>query len=221
MEMEKILYRTIDDVPAVEEVKTEKGTERTVSGYALVFNSNSDPLGHGENFYIETILPEALDETIINSSDIFAFIDHNPMFGTLARKRYGKGKLQLEIDDKGLKYQFKVSNSPVCQQLVSYLEDEIITKSSFSFTIDQYEWMKNEDGNEKIDEKTGYPILVIKKFNRLYDVSPVFEPAYQSTESKIRSSNKYDDAIIKELQERKKNQISSDYYIKLKTKYYL
>jgi len=215
-DFERLQRRSIDDTPTIN--VDEKSN--TVVGYALKFNTLSCDLGG----YIETIDPEALDDTIIRNSDIFALINHNENLGVLARSRYGKGKLKLSIDNVGLRYEFKLSDSPVCNQLRQYLDDEIITKSSFSFTIDKYEWVNNADGSEYVDDN-GLQRLRIKRFNQLYDVSPVFEPAYQDTESALRCENTVDNHIINELNERQSNlrtqkQLRLDeYYTKIRKKY--
>lgn len=51
------------------EIRSES---RHIEGYAIVFNSQSDDLG----FY-ETILPTAIDDELIRSSDVFALFNHD------------------------------------------------------------------------------------------------------------------------------------------------
>ena len=216
--MDNIQRRAIDDVPTIE---TDDKTSYC-SGYALKFGVNSCDLGG----YIETIEREALTDEIIQNSDIFAFINHDERLGVLARSRFGKGKLSLTIDDVGLHYSFKLGKSPVCEQLRQYLEDEIITKSSFAFTVAEggYEWIDNQDGTPFIDEN-GLQRLKIKQFNLLYDISPVFEPAYNDTECKLHTSNSIDENIIIQMNERKlkhnihiKNKLD-EYFTNIRKKY--
>ena len=47
-----------------------------------------------------------------------------------------------------------------------------ISQSSFAFTVEEDKWERMEDGRAK---------RTILKFARLYDVSPVYEPAYYAT----------------------------------------
>ena len=212
MNLDKLQRRAIDDNV---EINADDNI-RTVSGYALKFNTLSCDLGG----YLETIAPEALDNDILSNSDIFAFINHDEKLGVLARSRFGKGKLLLSIDNIGLKYEFKVSDkSPCHQQLMQYLDDEIITKSSFSFTVADYEWVNNEDGTEYVDAD-GLQRLIIRKFDRLFDVSPVFEPAYFDTSSEIRKANEVNNDIINEMNQRKQNKLDN-YYKKIRKKYRL
>ena len=211
----KIQRRSIDETPVIQD-----NEKNIVSGYALKFNTLSCDLGG----YIETIDRQALDESIIQHSDILAFINHDERLGVLARSRYGKGKLQLSIDHIGLRYEFKLSNSPVCQQLRQYLEDEIITKSSFAFTVDKYEWVNNPDGSEYFDEN-GLQRLVIKRFDKLYDVSCVYSAAYDDTEAKLRTANTIDIDIVNQLTERQNNAVQrrknhlNQYYQRIRKKY--
>lgn len=142
---------------------------RTVDGYALVFNSLSENLGG----FREQILPEAI-ANVIERSDIFALFNHDSD-KVLARSRYGKGSLSLIADDKGLRYSFDAPNTDLGNTLLEFLKRGDIDSSSFAFTVAEDRWEKQDDGMY---------IRTIVKFDRLFDVSPVFEPAYQATSVK-------------------------------------
>ena len=140
---------------------------RTVEGYALVFNSLSKDLG---GFY-ERISPDSLGDVVMRS-DIMALLNHNDSRGILARSRFGKGSLSLEIDEVGLKYRFEAPKTALGDELLEYLRRNDITSSSFAFTVSEDIWEKQTDG---------IYIRTITKFDKLFDVSPVFEPAYDAT----------------------------------------
>jgi HK97 family phage prohead protease len=146
----------------------------TVEGYAAVFDEVSVQIMG----FREIIRRGAITEAVISSSDVFALIDHDHSRGILARRRNGKGSLELSLDERGLKYRFTLPNSPVGQELRSYLERGEITASSFAFTVTKDEWAKNGDGT--------YTRSVLE-IDRLYDVSPVFIAAYENTEVAMRS----------------------------------
>jgi len=178
-----------------------------VEGYAMVFNSPSQDLGG----FVEIIEPTALSEEIINGSDVFCYINHNENNGVLARRRYGVGSLQLTIDDKGLKYRFKLGKSYHHQQLSEYLERGEIFGSSFAFTVADDQWVKLEDGSY---------IRTIKRFEKLYDVSPVFEPAYLETEVALRSLEKIKTKELEQQKEKeKKAEELRNYFVELKKTY--
>ena len=141
--------------------------ERKVSGYAVLFNSQSEDIG----FY-ETIEPSAIDEDTIKRSDIFAKFNHQDDI-ILARCKYGEGSLSLTIDDKGLFYSFEAPNNIWGDALLEHLRRNEITSSSFAFTV-------ANDG-DKWEKRNGIMYRTISKIDYLFDVSPVFQPAYAST----------------------------------------
>lgn len=144
--------------------------DRSVDGYALLFNTLSRNLGG----FREKIDPEAADG-VLEASDIMALLNHDSSRGILARSRYGVGSLTLSVDEKGLRYTFSAPHTALGDECLEYLRRGDITQSSFAFTVKEDSWEKQEDGTY---------IRTIKKFDRLYDVSPVFEPAYFGTEVK-------------------------------------
>ena len=146
---------------------------RNVDGYALVFNSLSENLGG----FREQIIPEAVDG-VIERSDIMATLNHDASRGILARSRYGSGTLSLEADEKGLRYSFDAPNTSLGDECLEYLRRGDITQSSFAFTVKEDSWEKQSDGTY---------IRTIKAFDRLWDVSPVFTPAYSETSVSCRS----------------------------------
>lgn len=142
---------------------------RTVTGMAVVFNSDSENLG-----FIERIHPEAITEDTINKSDVLAKFNHDDN-KVLARSKYGKGSLKLSIDERGVAYEFESPKTALGDELLEYLERGDISASSFAFTISK------EEGAEKWTKRNGTIYRDIYSIDRLYDVSPVFNPAYSAT----------------------------------------
>lgn len=143
---------------------------RVVEGYGVVFESQSEDLG----FY-ETIHRGAITTDTINESDIFCRFNHDNN-KILARSKNGKGSLCLEVDDKGVKYMFEAPKTALGDELLEYLERGDITASSFAFTIDP-----DDKNAEKWSNRDGKLYRDIYHINRLYDVAPVFQPAYEAT----------------------------------------
>ena len=151
---------------------------RNVDGYALVFNSLSENLGG----FREQILPEAVQDGVIERSDVMAVLNHDASRGILARSRYGSGTLTLEADEKGLRYTFDAPHTALGDECLEYLRRGDINQSSFAFAVAEDAWEKQGDGTY---------IRTIKKFERLYDVSPVFTPAYAETSVSCRSFDEF------------------------------
>lgn len=150
-------------------------TKRTVTGYAAVFNSPSEDMG-----FIEYIEPGAFREAI-PKSDVRALFNHDPNY-ILART--ASGTLQIEEDEKGLRYQFSIPDTSFGNDFAVMLQRGDVSQSSFSFTVKEQVWGENK----RADGSTEYTRR-IKKVERLYDVSPVTYPAYPDTEVALRSLN--------------------------------
>lgn len=172
---------------------------RIVGGYAVKFDSKSQNIG----FY-EIIRKSAITEDTIMKSDIFALFNHDTD-AVLARSRYGEGSLALELRDDGLYYEFEAPHTTIGDELLEHLKRGEISTSSFAFTLPEdgsgENWFRDEEGDL---------VREITKIDRLYDVSPVYEPAYLATSCSQRAldkvkffegiNNKYD-SMLRELDE--------------------
>ena len=157
-------------------IEARENESRTVCGYGSVFNSQSEDLG-----FIETIDPNAITEETIKRSDVFATLNHD-MDKILARCKYGSGSLELKCDDKGLYYRFDAPNTNLGDELLEHLNRGEIDSSSFAFTVKRDEWTKGDDGKH---------YRTILEIDQIFDVSPVFCPAY--SEASCQKRNKPSD----------------------------
>ena len=80
---------------------TVDSEKRTVAGYAMLFDTPSDGL------YFEEIIERGALDGVLDTSDVFALMNHDERRGILARNNKGKGSLSLHIDERGLKYSFQ------------------------------------------------------------------------------------------------------------------
>lgn len=170
---------------------------RTVEGYAVVFNSQSEDLG----FY-ETINPSAITEEVLMRSDVFCLFNHD-QDKVLARSKYGTGSLQLQLDEQGLKYTFTAPNTDLGDELLEYLRRGDIESSSFAFTVSTDEgsevWTTGTDGRQYRE---------ILKIDELHDVSPVWNPAYSSTSVSQRTLDKLNQ--LREMQDEKEKEVQEE-----------
>lgn len=170
---------------------------RTVSGYALVFNSDSNDLGG----FIERIDPNSLDG-VVEKSDVLCLLNHNEDRGVLARSNKGEGSLTLEIDEIGLKYTFEAPNTALGDELLEGLRRGDISTSSFAFTVGKDSWSKMENGTY---------LRTINSINELFDVSPVYRAAYDATS--VKADSRGLDAI-----KQKEKEELANYYKELRNK---
>lgn len=170
---------------------------RTVEGYAVVFNSQSEDLG-----FFETINPAAITEEVLMRSDVFCLFNHD-QDKVLARSKYGTGSLQLQLDEQGLKYTFQAPNTDIGNSLLEYLKRGDIDSSSFAFTVSTDEgsevWTTGTDGRQYRE---------ILKIDELHDVSPVWNPAYSSTSVSQRTLDKLNQ--LREMQDEKEKEVQDE-----------
>ena len=148
--------------------------KRTVEGYAAIYESPSEYIG-----WTEVIHRGAITDETIKESDVLAMFNHDET-KVLARSNKGTGSLLLEIDDKGLRYMFDAPKTALGDELLEYLHRGDISQSSFAFTVSK------DEGSERWYKKGDAIYRDIYKIDRLYDVSPVFQPAYSSTSCSAR-----------------------------------
>ena len=154
-----------------------------VEGYASTFDSY--PLFEEDGkVYSERIDRHAFDEA--DMSDVVFLRDHAGR--VLARTK--NGKVQLEIDDKGLKTRTDLSLTGASKEMYEDIQAGNYTQMSFSFVV-------AEDHYDK-DTRT----RVIDRIKKLYDVSAVAFPANPWTDIGVSMRDYFDGVIEAERAER-------------------
>lgn len=159
------------------EIRNDDGENR-IAGYAAVFDKLSENLGG----FREKIAPGAFDPVI--NDDVRALIDHQ---SHLILGRTCAKTLQLEIDATGLHYRIDPPDTQYAKDLTESIKRGDVTQSSFAFWVDEDSWDEDDDGRV---------IRTIKKFKRLYDVSPVTYPAYPDTTVAARSMETFKQSVL-------------------------
>ena len=171
------------------EIRTdeEKDSEIYAEGYALVFNSWSEDLGG----FVETIEPSALEGSDL--SDVRALFNHN---ADKVLARSSAGTLDLETDEKGLKFRFKIPNTSYGKDIAENLKNGNIDQCSFGFVLDD-----NGDSFD-FDEKRSIYQRTLKKIKSVMDISLVTYPAYSSTSAApaLRSIDKIENELVEQRQ---------------------
>lgn len=152
------------------QVEVRKGDgdkkSRTISGYAAVFDSDSEDMG-----FIERLDKHCFDG-VIEKSDVVALYNHSEAPGVLARSVNGEGTLKLEVDERGLRVEFEAPNTQLGNDMLESVKRGDIRGMSFAFATEKDHW--------EHDDKDNYRRTIVK-VSRLFDVSLVVTPAYSAT----------------------------------------
>lgn len=158
------------------------GEERGIKGYASVFGKQSQDLGG----FREIIAPTAFEGRL--NDDVAALFNHD---SNLILGRTTSKTLRLSVDSEGLEYEVDFPDTTYARDLLESVKRGDITQSSFAFTVDEDEWLYEDDEI----------IRVVHRAARLYDVSPVTYPAYTDATAAMRSLDKFKN-IKRDLQKR-------------------
>lgn len=142
-----------------------------VEGYAAVFDNVTD-LG----WMKEVIDRHAFDNA--DMSDIVMKYNHEDSVLPMARTR--GGSLQFNIDDHGLKIRAKLPDTSVNRDIYTLIREGVLSKMSFAFTV------RSEEYDYETDTRK------ILEFDKIFDVSVVDVPAYETTEIYARNKEQYE-----------------------------
>lgn len=155
----------------VRALENESEKEMVIEGYAVVFNQVTD-LGWCK---------EIIDRNAFNGADMKDCVlkyNHNDSFLILARTR--NKSLELSIDDHGLKIKAKLIDTTNNRDVYKMIKEGLLDKMSFAFTV----------AERKCDYETD--TRTVLRISKLYDVSVVDVPAYDTTEVYARSMEEYE-----------------------------
>lgn len=144
---------------------------RKVEGYAFLFDTKSDGLP------FEEWIARGAADGVLAESDVFALLNHDQNRGVLGRWKGKAISLMLEVDQKGLRYNFEAPKTALGDELLENIRRGEVDQSSFAFTVKEDKWEKKGDGTWK---------RTIIKFDKIYDVSPVYNAAYSKTSVYMR-----------------------------------
>lgn len=197
------IYRNFQEIRANSE-------SRTISGYAIVFDSWSRDLGG----FTEIIRSSAVTQELLNESDVIANINHDDSL-MVARWKEGEGTLKLTLDEKGLAFEFEAPETERGNQLLWDVRNGNLYECSFCFALPDNDtcqrWFRGEDGSLKRE---------ITQIGWLHDVSIVTVAAYPATSVDAREAVDIE-AITRSLDEAeeqaKKDEIIATLDVRLKS----
>lgn len=154
-----------------------------VEGYAVVFDSITD-LGYRK---------EVIDRNAFNGcdmSDVCMKYNHEDNVLIMARTR--NNSLQMLIDDRGLKIRAELIDTQNNKDIYKMIQAGLLDKMSFAFTV------SSEDMNYETDTRR------ITSIDKLYDVSVVDVPAYDTTEIYARSKEQFEEEKRKYIEQKER-----------------
>ena len=143
-----------------------------IEGYAVVFDS---PATH---YYTEIIDKNAFNGC--DMKDVPLKYNHDDTHLILARTR--NNSLELLVDDKGLKIRAELIDTNSNIDIYKSIKAGLLDKMSFAFTVAEEEW------NLKTEPAT----RTILKIDKLWDVSVVDTPFYDTTSIYARALSTLD-----------------------------
>lgn len=183
----------------------ESEGKMTLEGYAIVFNQET-LIGEEEYGFHEEIHRAALEDTIMR--DVPMKYNHLDSYLIIARTK--NKSLSLTVDHIGLKVKAELLDTQSNQDIYKMVRSGLLDKMSFAFSVAEQEW--NHEG--KIPKRT------ITKIGRLYDVSVVDTPAYDSTSIYARSLESMEVELkAMELAEQTRRTEALKHRIRIKTTY--
>lgn len=155
-------------------IRSNEGNDSPkITGYAAVFNKDSEDLGG----FIERIKPGAFKNSL-KSSDTRALFNHDSNYPL---GRVSAGTLRLKEDKNGLLMEIDPPETQYARDLMVSIERGDVREQSFGFTVISDTW-------ENLDKDIA--MRTINEIGELFDVSPVVFPAYPDTDVAIRSLDK-------------------------------
>jgi HK97 family phage prohead protease len=177
-ELQRRAYAQPVELRAAPEGMTGPGT---LTGYAVVFNSESRDLGG----FTEIISPDAFATTgegdarsvdTATNGRVIARLNHdsNNLIGTT-----DAGTLRLFVDEVGVRYEVDLPDTTYARDISVLAARGDLAYSSFAFRTlpNGYTWQENENG-ALVQVITG-AVLV--------DIAPVADPAYWASTTGLRS----------------------------------
>lgn len=155
-----------------------------IEGYAITYDQPATHI-YGTRKFTEIIKRGALDFTDMN--DVPLRYNHNDTWCIMARTR--NNSLQLIKDEKGLKIIAELIDTQSNRDIYKSIQEGLIDKMSFAFTV--------SSGGDNWTYEDDETLRTVTNINKLYDVSVVDTPFYDTTSVFARSFELLDSNLKK------------------------
>lgn len=158
---------------------------RTITGYAILFNTPSEPLWSDEDSEArEVIAPEAITKELLDGCDIKFTMYHDRQL-ILGRSNKGVGTLGYFVDEKGVGFNLELPESPNGDEALELVKRGDISGCSFAFTTRYWDRDFVERKSEIVD---GVDMITytVRGITGVYDFTLAADPAYPDTSVEAR-----------------------------------
>lgn len=158
---------------------------RTITGYAVLFNTPSAPLWSDEDSEArEVIAPEAITKEVLDGCDIKFTMYHDRQL-ILGRSNKGAGTLEYFVDEKGVGFNLELPKSPNGDEALELVSRGDISGCSFAFTT-RYWDSDFVERTAKVVNGATQITYTVKAVTGVYDFTLAADPAYPDTSVEAR-----------------------------------
>lgn len=173
------MLHTVSDLH-VREAGEGEAPSRTITGYAVLFNTPSAPLySYDDEEAFEVISPSAITREFLDQCDIKMTMFHDRQL-ILARSRNGEGTLSYDVDEKGVSFRFDAPNTADGDKALEMIRRGDISGCSFMFSTHYFDEAYVSRDIQRINGKTRITYTV-KRITNIYDFTLAADPAYPDT----------------------------------------
>lgn len=212
---DKVIRRCVH-IPAtglhIREVDGE-AESRTIEGYAILFNSPSEPLWSDEESEArEVIDPKAVTKELLDGQDIVLTMFHDRQL-VLGRSKQGEGTLTYSVDEKGVFFSVSAPNTVDGDKALELVRRGDISGCSFAFSTRYYDSDFVERQSVVDGNGVNHITYRVKAIINVYDFTLALTPYYSDTSVEAREliqeledeAKKPDEAEVAREREKKEN----------------
>lgn len=169
----------------VREAEGEASPSRTITGYAILFDTPSAPLWSDEDSEAREVIAQgAVTKELLDNCDIKFTLFHDRRL-ILARSKSGTGTLSYSVDERGVKFEFEAPNTTDGDKALELVRRGDLCGCSFAFTT-RYWDSDFVERTAKIVNGTSLITYTVKAITGIYDFTLAADPAYPDTTVETR-----------------------------------
>lgn len=164
----------------VREAAEGETPSRTITGYAILFNSRSLPLWEDDDeVAYEVIAPEAVTRELLDGCSIEMTMFHNSQL-LMASSKNGVGTLKYDVDERGVKFEFEAPNTVDGDKALELVRRGDLDGCSFAFRTHYYD---NGCVNRTVTRVGGKTEITytVRTILSVHDFTLTHHPAYPDT----------------------------------------